>query len=86
MGDHDRDELLLATLPRGLRAECEVLVDGFIAARLTVVTREALHQAADRYEETGLRQPSGDGRTGLLFAAILRQRASALTATAESPS
>jgi hypothetical protein len=79
MGDHERDQALLATLPRGLRCECEVLVDEFIASKLVVITSETLQQAADRYEEAGLRQPSSDGRTGLLFAAILRQRAIALT-------
>ncbi len=78
MSERERDQALLATLAAGDRAECEVLVDIFIEAEVHVITPAALRRAADYYECAGRSKPCSDGITGLLFAAILRERAAAL--------
>jgi len=78
-GERQRDQALLSTLSAGDRTECEGLVEIFVQAELDVITPEGLRSAADKYEEAGRDQPSGDGVTGLLFAAILRERAATLT-------
>jgi hypothetical protein len=80
MIERERDQALLSALPRGDRAEFEVLVDLYIQTELRVITSEVLCRAAAVYEDRCNCLPCNDGMSGLLFAAILRERAAALPA------
>jgi hypothetical protein len=79
MTEHERDLKLLAELPRGCRAEFEGLVDRYIQAELRLVTPSRLRAAAADYDVLGHAQPCNDGASALWFAAILRERAEALS-------
>jgi hypothetical protein len=78
MNVREQDRALLSSLEPDDREICEAIVDDFIEAELRVATPAALRMAADLFDEAGRSKPPGQGITGLLIAAILRERAAVL--------
>lgn len=76
----NRAEVLLSLLSTEERAELDRLIDEFMD-ETALETAEALHQAADVFEQRNCARPLLEGAGGLVFAAALRRRGEVLRET-----
>lgn len=79
--EYDRAEVLLSLLSAEERAKLDLLIDEFMD-ETALTTVEALHQAADVFEQRNCAKPFLEEAGGLVFAAALRRRGNALRDTA----